>query len=105
MEEYIASLDMGSATMVMALGEHVRGSFRVIGIECIHSEGIERGMIVDKQKVRYCFLQLLSKFEKNYNMRIDTLHVALSGVCVRRLEHTSVLASSREQVVGSKEKV
>ena len=45
---FVASLDMGSGKMVMALGEKSGSDCRLVGVISIASQGVKRGKIVDK---------------------------------------------------------
>ena len=60
--DLVASLDIGSDKMVMALGERGEGYCRLIGTESVASEGVVRGYIEDRLKVKSCILRLLKKF-------------------------------------------
>lgn len=44
---FVASLDMGSGKMVMALGEKSGSDCRLVGVISIASQGVKRGKIVD----------------------------------------------------------
>ena len=56
---FVASLDMGSEKMVMALGEKSGSDCRLVGIISIASQGVKRGKIVDKLRAKACIQRLL----------------------------------------------
>lgn len=79
-----ASLDMGSEKMVMALASVEGGACRLTGIKIVASQGIERGMIRDKDKVQTCISSLMTELVKD--RQVDVMNVALSGSALRMSE-------------------
>ena len=57
---WTASLDMGSEKMVMALASGEGSVCHLKGIKIMASQGIEHGVIKDKEKVRMCIRSLMS---------------------------------------------
>ena len=53
---WTASLDMGSEKMVMALASGEGSVCHLKGIKIMASQGIEHGVIKDKEKVRMCII-------------------------------------------------
>lgn len=92
---FVASLDMGSEKMVMALGETSGGECRLVGIESVASQGIHRGMVVDRLRVKSCVQRLLDKFKQEHEMHIDALNIALAGEWVQQVEEREVSKFSR----------
>lgn len=82
---YVASLDMGSETMVMALAEKTGDDCRLVGVMSVASQGIKRGKIIDKLRAKACIQQLLDGFESEHSVHIDSLNLALSGSWVKVL--------------------
>ena len=82
---YVASLDMGSETMVMALGEQDREEIHLIGVELAPSQGVVRGRMADKFQVKKVIQHLLETFRNNYGIQIDTLQVALPGTWLKQV--------------------
>lgn len=82
-----ASLDMGSEKMVMALASVDNAGCRLTGIKIIASQGIDRGIIKDREKVNTCIRGLMTELVKD--RKVDVLNIALSGealrVCERRV--------------------
>lgn len=92
---FVASLDMGSEKMVMALGEVSGGECRLVGIESVASQGIHRGMVVDRLRVKSCVQRLLEKFKQEHEMHIDALNIALAGEWVQQVEDREISKFSR----------
>ena len=85
-EDFVASLDIGSDKMVMALGKKSEGYCRLVGVESIESAGVERGRIVDKAEVQARVRRLLEQFKEVHGFEIDSLNVSLPGNMLRREE-------------------
>lgn len=92
----IASLDMGSDQMVMALaGTGENGSCRLNGIKYMVSQGIQQGQITDKSKVQLCIRSLANELLKD--KPIGCLNIALSGMV--RMEERKVSVNLPRKVV------
>ena len=96
---FVASLDMGSEKMVMALGEKSGSDCRLVGIISIASQGVKRGKIVDKLRAKACIQRLLDRFKSEYEVHIDALNVALSGAWVKQIEDRENIKFSRPNLI------
>lgn len=76
-----ASLDMGSEKMVMALASTEGQGCHLTGIKVMAAQGIERGMIKDKDKVRACIHSLMTELVKD--RQVDVMNIALSGTVLK----------------------
>ncbi|MDR2131247.1 MAG: pilus assembly protein PilM [Odoribacteraceae bacterium] len=103
--DYIASLDMGSETMVMALAEVSANRVQLIGVEQVASEGIERGRVKDEKWAKSSVKQLLEVFRQKHGMAIDTLRVSLPATWVKRSVIKVPLAASRSITTSYMERV
>lgn len=83
---FVASLDMGSDKMVMALGDKTGSDCRLVGIISVASQGVKRGKVVDKLRAKACIQRLLDRFESEHQVHIDSLNIALSGAWVKQIE-------------------
>jgi len=79
-----ASLDMGSEKMVLALAAVDNAGCQLTGIRTVASQGMERGIIKDKDKVYTCIHSLLTELVKD--RPVDLLNVALSGKALKVYE-------------------
>lgn len=92
----IASLDMGSEKMVMALATGDHHSYRLTGIKFVASQGIERGVIADQTKVRACVRNLAQELVKERN--VERLNIALPGNVLRMTERRVMVPLQRKVV-------
>ena len=102
-EDFVASLDIGSDKMVMALGKKSEGYCRLVGVESIESAGVERGRIVDKAEVQARVRRLLEQFKEVHGFEIDSLNVSLPGNMLRREERRERFLYSRTQVIEGRD--
>ena len=72
-----ASLDIGSEKMVMALGSEERDVVRLTGIKILASQGMERGVVRDWEKVKTCVNSLMTELLKD--REVEVMNVCLSG--------------------------
>ena len=91
-----ASLDMGSEKMVMALASTDRDTYRLTGIKILASQGIERGMLKDKDKAEACVRTLMNELVKE--REIGTLNIALSGDALQMSERRVTVALQKRVV-------
>lgn len=79
-----ASLDIGNEKIVMALAAVEHGACRLVGIKIIASQGMERGMVKDSEKVRACVRSLISELVKD--REVEIMNVALPGEALQMSE-------------------
>ena len=96
---FVASLDIGSEKMVMALGEKSGSDCRLVGVISIASQGVKRGKIIDKLRAKACIQRLLDRFKSEYEVHIDALNVALSGAWVKQIEDRENIKFSRPKSI------
>jgi cell division protein FtsA len=96
--EYVASLDMGSETMVMALAEVSGNRRRAVAVEQVPSRGIERGKVTDVELAMDAVGSLLDAFRDKHGIDIDRLRVALPATWLKRsvIEKSTSFAPARE---------
>ena len=94
-----ASLDMGSEKMVMALAAVDHGACRLTGIKIVASQGMERGLIKDKDKVRACVRSLMSELVKD--REVEVMNIALSGEVLQMSERRITIPLQKRVVEQS----
>lgn len=91
-----ASLDMGAEKMVMALASVEGASCRLLGIKIVGSQGMERGLLKDKEKARACVRTLASELIKD--REVDVMNIALPGEALQIFERRISLPIQRKSV-------
>lgn len=97
---YVASLDMGSETMIMALAEKNGEELHLLGVESVSSQGITRGRITDKLRAKASVQHLLELFENEYKIHIESLNVALPATILRQVSDKESISFSRNQTIA-----
>lgn len=96
----IATLDMGSEKMVMALAaSDSNGSCRLTGIKFIASQGVQQGVITDQAKAQICIRSLINELLKDRT--VDALNISLSGQAVKITERKVSVPLQRKVVESS----
>lgn len=95
----IASLDIGSEKMVMAVASQENGSYQLVGIKMIALQGVTDGVITDKAKVKSYIKYLIQELAKD--KAIDQLKMSLSGAALRVSEHKVNVLLQRKNVKES----
>ncbi|WP_443900975.1 cell division FtsA domain-containing protein [Odoribacter laneus] len=92
----IASLDIGSEKMVMAVASQENGNYHLAGIKMIALQGVTDGVITDKAKVKSYIKYLIQELAKD--KAIDRLKMSLSGAALRVSEHKVNVLLQRKNV-------
>lgn len=92
----IASLDMGAEKMVMALGFGERDAVRLTGIKIQASQGMERGVVKDWEKVKTVVNSLMAELLKD--KQVDVMNVCLSGELFCMAEHRVKVSLQKRMV-------
>lgn len=93
----IATLDMGSEKMVMALAAvDGNNACRLTGIKFMASQGVQQGIITDKAKAQACVRSLMNELLKD--RAVDAVNVSLSGQGVKMSERKVNIPLQRKVV-------
>lgn len=93
----IATLDMGSEKMVMALAaSDSKGDCRLTGIKFTASQGVQQGVITDQEKAQTCIRSLMNELLKD--RVVETLNISLSGRAVKMSERKVNIPLQRKVV-------
>jgi len=71
MKEIISSLDIGSATVKLVVGEVYNGKVHVLCVSEVKSKGIKKGLIVDPEKALISIKELFQRTEEMMNIAIN----------------------------------
>jgi cell division protein FtsA len=77
---YLAALDVGTSKVAAAIGEVLPDRALVVtGIGISESTGVRRGVVVDLQAASGSIMQAIAEAELMAGVRVDRVHVGLSG--------------------------
>ncbi len=79
MRKVMASLDIGSDTIKIVVGEMYRAKLTVLAVHSEVSRGIKNGLIVNEELFLDCFKKCLKRIEDNLNLKISKMLVSISS--------------------------
>ncbi len=71
MKEIISSLDIGSSTVKLVVGEVYKNEVHVLAVSEVKSKGIKKGIIVSPEDALISLKEVFSRCEEMLNIRID----------------------------------
>ncbi len=71
MKEIISSLDIGSSTVKLIVGEVYKDEVHILGVSEVKSKGIKKGMIVDSEEAMISLKEAFSRCGEILNINID----------------------------------
>lgn len=77
--DYVVSLDIGTATIKVIVGEIKNGLLNIVGIGTAESEGINKGAIVDIDLTAQSILEAISEAERMVDFEIRDVYIGVSG--------------------------
>ncbi|MGV3466836.1 MAG: cell division protein FtsA [Heyndrickxia sp.] len=77
--EIYVSLDIGTSTVKVIIGEMVNDSLNIIGVGNVNSEGIRKGSIVDIDETVHSIKKAVEQAERMIGMNIDHVIVGIAA--------------------------
>ncbi len=77
--DFVVSLDIGTSTIKVIVGEIQNGALNIVGIGTAHSGGINKGAIVDIDLTAQSILEALAEAERMVNFDIRDVFIGVSG--------------------------
>src|SRR5690242_9283837 len=77
--EIYVSLDIGTSSEKVIIGEMVNDSLNVIGVGNVKSEGLRKGSIVDMDDTVHSIKRAIEQAERMIGMEIRQVHVGVNG--------------------------
>ncbi len=71
MKEIISSLDIGSSTVKLVVGEVYKNEVHVLAVSEVKSKGVKKGIIVNPEEALISLKELFSRCEELLNFKID----------------------------------
>ena len=71
MKEIISSLDIGSSTVKLVVGEYYKDEVHVLAVSEVKSKGVKRGIIVNPEETLISLKELFSRSEEMLNIKIN----------------------------------
>ena len=77
--EVYVSLDIGTSTVKVIIGEMANDALNIIGVGTTKSEGIRKGSIVDIDDTVHSIKQAVEQAERMIGMQINEVIVGIAG--------------------------
>lgn len=94
--ELYVSLDIGTSSIKVIIGEMIKDSLNIIGVGIVPSEGLKKGSIVDIDETVHSIRQAIEQAERMVGMEIKQVIVGVSGNHVSLQNSHGVVAVSSE---------
>ena len=101
MKEIISSLDIGSSTVKLIVGEVYKNDVHVIAVSEVKSKGVKRGIIVNPEDTLISLKEVFSRCEEMLNIKIDKVILTVPSYYAEFLvtEGESTI-TNEESIVG-----
>lgn len=103
--EIYVSLDIGTSSVKVIIGEMVNDSLNIIGVGSVKSEGLRKGSIVDIDETVHSIRKAIEQAERMIGMEITSVIVGITGNHVMLQPSHGVVAVSSENREISNEDV
>ncbi|MET3698072.1 cell division protein FtsA [Bacillus oleivorans] len=100
--EYYVSLDIGTSTVKVIIGEMVNDSLNIIGVGHVKSEGLRKGSIVDIDETVHSIRKAIEQAERMIGMTIRDVIVGISGnhVMLQRSHGVVAVSSDNREITN-----
>ena len=71
MKEIISSLDIGSSTVKLVVGEVYKNEVHILAVSEVKSKGVKKGIIVNSEDALISLREVFSRCEEILNIKID----------------------------------
>ncbi|MBB6443752.1 cell division protein FtsA [Bacillus benzoevorans] len=98
--EIYVSLDIGTSSVKVIIGEMVNDSLNIIGVGNVPSQGLRKGSIVDIDETVHSIRRAIEQAERMIGMDIRTVIVGITGNhCLLQPSHGVVAVSSENREI------
>lgn len=99
-EILISTVDFGTKKISASLGKGIDNDFDIISTKNVPSKGVEKGLIVDKEKSRLSLKEVLESLSIKTNQKIENIYVGISNRGLRVTETTVKITLNKGKVRG-----
>ncbi len=106
MKEIISSLDIGSSTVKLVVGEVYKDEVHVLAVSEVKSKGVKKGVIVDPEEALISLKEVFSRCEEMLNIKIDKVVLTIPSYYAEfSIVEAEVLIENEEKIVGNNDLV
>ena len=99
MKQIITSLDLGSNSIKIIVGEIYKDKLFVLACSEVKSKGIKKGLIVDGEKASYCLKEAFGRIEDVLGVRIDKVIITTPSYYADFLMSEGYTTITREEKI------
>jgi cell division protein FtsA len=99
--ELIAGLDLGTTKVCAIVGEQVDDGIDIIGIGCVPSRGLKKGVVVNIESTVQAIKAAIDQAESMAGCEINTVYAGIAGSHVRGLNKHGVAAIAAREVTDA----
>ena len=103
MKEIISSLDIGSSTVKLVVGEVYKNEVHVLAVSEVKSKGVKKGIIVNPEETIISLKELFSRCEEILNIKIDKVLLTIPSYYAEFsiVEGQTVIENEEKVVTGN----
>lgn len=98
-KQVYASLDIGSSTIKLLVGELVHQNVRILRVETVPSKGVKRGVIIDEDLVVGEIKSLITKVEYLLNVKLTGVVLTIPSICLKLYQGRGSYVIKRDEKV------
>lgn len=96
----IVAVDFGSKKFSASIGQQVEDDVDILGTTSVQSKGIEKGFIVDEEKAKNSFKELIQDLERKTNQKVTNIYAGISSKGIRTKESNAHIQLKEGKVTG-----
>src|SRR2546425_397256 len=96
--ELLVGLDVGTSKVAAVVGELSDGSLSVIGMGCVPSDGLRRGVVVNIDATIHCIERALKEAELAAGCEIHSVFAGVGGTHIRGFNSHGVVGVKNKEV-------
>ena len=102
MKEIISSLDIGSSTIKLVVGEVYNNEVHVLAVSEVKSKGVKKGIIVNPEETLISLKEVFSRCEEMLNIKINKVILTIPSYYAEfSIVEGEVIVSNEEKVINT----
>jgi len=102
MKEIISSLDIGSSTVKLVVGEVYKDEVHVLAVSEVKSKGVKKGVIVNPEDTLISLKEVFSRCEEILNIKIDKVVLTIPSYYAEfSIVESEVIVENEEKIIGN----
>lgn len=104
MKEIISSLDIGSSTVKLVVGEVYKNEVHILAVSEVKSKGVKKGIIVNSEDALISLREVFSRCEEILNIKIDKVVLTIPSYYAEfSMVEGEILIENEEKIISSED--